>query len=581
MKLISLSSFFITFLLLSGITLAITDEIGDTSAQDHWNNYILAYKYIPTSDGDLISIGVNFVSSSSNQFRIAIYDDNSNYPNILLAESSSVVISESGWNDINITGVSLVNGQTYWISFQQNSNSPNEYVLVSGLGYYYSYSYNSFPYTFDTGSSISETINTRITYLDTECISDFQLNITNDICFNSTNYEHNTTYYDLNECNISDLWIMNYTYPELEYTFSSSSQTCLNSTDLNVTNTYTDTFPCSYSFSNSSLTYCNYGCSENQCDDYVETVNCPYLQYHFNNESQFTVFDYSPNLYDATLGGSPTFEDGKLGKALKLDAGQYFITGTLTDTAFNYSKPFSISFWFKNLEAGRMVLLARIGDGKGFALGDYYGALTFGLWSIFDSNALQVATQDYGLLLDGNFHFVTYTYDGSGSANGIKIYYDSALKPVDIFADNINGDTIYNSTFGSTYGEQQTYGYIDELQIYNFELNYTQIRTLYNFGNGTENTLCPIPIVPVPPVFYNGSADTSEYLSYYCISNTTLKGNGTYQNQLVETYKTCSYGCIDGVNVCSPSDFIMIIFIFLVGIVILYISLWFKRNVLR
>jgi hypothetical protein len=288
-------------------------------------------------------------------------------------------------------------------------------------------------------------------------------------------------------------------------------------------------------------------------------LECPYLQYHFNEGSGFTIFDSSANTHDATIYGYPTFEEGKLGLSLKLDAGQYFLTDTLTDTTFNYSNPFSVSFWFKNLEGGRMVLLARLGDWKGFGLGDYYGALTFAIWSNFDTNALFVATQDYGLLNDGYWHFVVYTYDGSGSTSGMKIYYDNSLLPVDIFSDNLNGDTYSNASFGSAFGEQQTYGYLDEMQIYDFELNGTQVRELYNFGNGTESNLCPAPPTPLP--LYNGSADVSKYLTGYCLDSNTIKMNGTYQGKLVEATRACQYGCDSETNSCMPSPMMKNLFI--------------------
>lgn len=311
----------------------------------------------------------------------------------------------------------------------------------------------------------------------------------------------------------------------------------------------------------------------------ISAQDCLYLQYHFNNESEFTLFDYSNNFHDATIYGGSNFTDGKLGKALRLDGLQYFSTDILTDDYFNYTKSFSFSFWFKNLENGRMILLARLGDAKGFAMGDYYGALTFGLWSPFDTGAIMVATQDYGLVNDGLWHHIVYTYDGSSSAYGMKIYYDNSLKPVDIFVENnLVGDTVSNASFGSAYGEQQTWGYIDEMQIYNFELNISQIRTLYNFGSGTENNLCTIIS---PPIFYNGSADTSAYLTYFCIDNTTIKGNGTYQNQLIEVYKNCQYGCDQQLNICYPSPLATFGIVILGIIAFIFIIIIFKKLVGR
>ena len=96
------------------------------------------------------------------------------------------------------------------------------------------------------------------------CNSDFQLNSTQNNCYNETHYEINTTYYDFNECN--EIYTSNYTYSDLPYSLFNNIGTCYNSTTLNTTHTYNDTQSCSYNIFNYTLTNCPYNCSANACN---------------------------------------------------------------------------------------------------------------------------------------------------------------------------------------------------------------------------------------------------------------------------------------------------------------------------
>lgn len=102
--------------------------------------------------------------------------------------------------------------------------------------------------------------------------ANYTLTSTSNQCLNVTNYRHNTTYYDLNNCNLTttnttnNYTFSNYTYPALNYNVYNATQySCSGASTFNTTDIYHDNMTCGYSTSNSSFSTCMYGCSDNAC----------------------------------------------------------------------------------------------------------------------------------------------------------------------------------------------------------------------------------------------------------------------------------------------------------------------------
>jgi len=83
---------------------------------------------------------------------------------------------------------------------------------------------------------------------------------------------------------------------------------------------------------------------------------------------------------------------------------------------------------------------------------------------------------------DGVFHHVAFTYDGSESASGVKIYIDGTLSPTNTIKDNLTGSTLNNVSL--TIGNQNPTagffftGQMDDVRIFDFELTTEQIDNL-------------------------------------------------------------------------------------------------------
>ena len=103
---------------------------------------------------------------------------------------------------------------------------------------------------------------------------------------------------------------------------------------------------------------------------------------------------------------------------------------------FEYTDPFSISFWIRTLDGEQGVLVshdrgATLGY-RGYSvwmLAD--GNMRFNLVNDWDTHRLQVDSVD-GQVLDGYWHSVVVTSDGSGTGAGVKIYVDDRETTTDV-----------------------------------------------------------------------------------------------------------------------------------------------------
>jgi hypothetical protein len=121
-----------------------TDTIGETTNHNSGDNgLVFACQITASASGSLVSVGQNIESIGLGGYiRTAIYNDSSNAPSTLIAESSEVA-SVVGWNDLEVVGVNIVSGTKYWLGLQIE-NQPHPYS-TSGNLYYVSQYLGAFP----------------------------------------------------------------------------------------------------------------------------------------------------------------------------------------------------------------------------------------------------------------------------------------------------------------------------------------------------------------------------------------------------------------------------------------------------
>jgi hypothetical protein len=148
-----------------------TDLIGGTSHTDRgWGSstHLFAWKLVSASEsGTLQSMGINFASASGTAY-LAIYGDVNGHPGALLGNSTIGSVT-GGWNDFNVSGVSISQGSPYWLVFDiNNSDDAIEQGSGDGVSPYETItsSYGVFPSNFGGSSdNWGEVANMRITYV--------------------------------------------------------------------------------------------------------------------------------------------------------------------------------------------------------------------------------------------------------------------------------------------------------------------------------------------------------------------------------------------------------------------------------
>lgn len=222
--------------------------------------------------------------------------------------------------------------------------------------------------------------------------------------------------------------------------------------------------------------------------------------------------------------GSIAPAKGKFGQAVKSNAhGQLVADGSRAQ--FERSDPFTISFWIntpKDFESAHVLYNGnnRIQGYRGWDIVVEDGKLHFRLNHAHPYQSLDISTSD-NLALNEWIHF-TWTYDGSSTAEGMRVY-----KNGEAIAMNIDRNFIYRSTkpyltlaptiympyqglvIGNRhYDNDFTNGLVDEVRILNRESNELVARYLYDKGLGIRGFSEAIKFSnPIISEFYNQFID--------------------------------------------------------------------------
>lgn len=239
-----------------------------------------------------------------------------------------------------------------------------------------------------------------------------------------------------------------------------------------------------------------------------DTTSCSPAIAHWalnENSGTSTINDISGNGNTGTMNGSMTQSDwvlGKFGSALDFDGSNDFIT-MANESNFDFERTdhFSFSFWLKPNLADTAIQLpltknadtALRGwnielnhDGAG---NNDPGKVGFYLINTVNTNELEGRTSNDTNLYDGNWHHYGFTYDGSSTIAGIKIYEDGISLPITDAGSNLNATILNNlsvamaarSDGSTTYNELYT-GIMDDVRVYNYTRTPAQIAWDYNRG---------------------------------------------------------------------------------------------------
>jgi len=158
--------------------------------------------------------------------------------------------------------------------------------------------------------------------------------------------------------------------------------------------------------------------------------------------------------------------------------------------AFEKDEAFSFSMWIKivggnsgaffgkgSLASGAYQGWYDSGGRIWFALADTSGNLA----SVYSTSSNPVDNEDW--------HHIVFTYDGSESNTGMKVYMDGAAEAVTLNTDALSGsivDVAEDLTFGLATGRGYHKGFIDEIAVYDKDLSLAEVQDIHNSGCPTD-----------------------------------------------------------------------------------------------
>ncbi|MCB1062308.1 MAG: DUF1553 domain-containing protein [Verrucomicrobiae bacterium] len=188
-------------------------------------------------------------------------------------------------------------------------------------------------------------------------------------------------------------------------------------------------------------------------------------------------FDDDPTGY--TPRSNPVESAGLIGKGLELKGGAHL---EISDESIviERDKPFSISLWALPKNAG--TLISKIDDARdlrGFDLQLRKGKAVVQLAHQWNSDAIQIAT--VATVPSGQWQHFLVTWDGSGTAAGLRLFLDGKRQAMTVNQDHLVGSI--HTPEPIRIGRRQTSaaldGVIDEFQYFNKALNDQEVFSLY------------------------------------------------------------------------------------------------------
>ncbi|MFA5644672.1 MAG: LamG-like jellyroll fold domain-containing protein [Patescibacteria group bacterium] len=191
-----------------------------------------------------------------------------------------------------------------------------------------------------------------------------------------------------------------------------------------------------------------------------------------------------------TIGGA-TDRHGQAGGATTFDGSNDYIATALIN--FERNESFSFSAWVNknNINTDGIILGNESGDtntyrGYQFSINSS-GKILFVLRSQ-NSTLNRLAVNSDNAITAGEWIYVTATYDGSSSTNGVKLYKNGVLQAQTVITNNLTGTTISTEVTkigGRIVALTPFYfgGKIEDVRIYNRALSEEEVQQLYSLEN--------------------------------------------------------------------------------------------------
>lgn len=167
-----------------------------------------------------------------------------------------------------------------------------------------------------------------------------------------------------------------------------------------------------------------------------------------------------------------------------------------------HTDAFSFSVWLKRKATGAQMTILCKQDQNSPGAGGFRGYhilidSTDKLWVFMISNnavtnQIQLKSTN-AVLADTNPHHIAFTYDGSATAAGVKLYVDGSAVAKTVTNDALSAtmSTTANLNLGLDPDgvTKNLNAYIDELYLWNKELSAGEVTSIYNSGTPADVTL--------------------------------------------------------------------------------------------
>lgn len=147
---------------------------------------------------------------------------------------------------------------------------------------------------------------------------------------------------------------------------------------------------------------------------------------------------------------------------------------------------FTISLWVKTPNTASKNYIEKMSANRGWRLWDSGGnKVQFEFRGTSTSDRIRVETTSVTDVNNGNWHHIALTYDGSGTAAGMKLYMDGQQLALSTLNDALINDPLNTGavSIGSRSGGGTNFvGNIDEVSIWDGALSAIEVDEIYNGG---------------------------------------------------------------------------------------------------
>lgn len=177
-----------------------------------------------------------------------------------------------------------------------------------------------------------------------------------------------------------------------------------------------------------------------------------------------------------------------------LNANDYVNIGNVAGLDFAGSSPFSISSWSKNSVTTERVIFSKQGAGTASGYRYYLQSNAISLLISGGTGAAdRIEIRSSNLSINnGSWHHCVVTYDGSGSAAGVRFYHNGVLDPTGGYTTTANAlvGTVTNTTAAQISGRNGTtnifQGNLNNVSVWNKALSALEVAEFYATTHPTD-----------------------------------------------------------------------------------------------